>query len=239
LKVTNTGAVTGSEVVQLYVSDVESSLYRPAQELKAFAKVALDPGETQTVSFELSDAAFAVYDVHAQSQSQAQAEAWVVEAGDFEIRVGSSSRDIRLQQTLMVNSDQQVSAAQPGASGPRVEGHGLLVDDTVFAAMLGKPVPPPESVRPFHVNSSVSEIAQTWVGSRVRDRVVDAYQKRLGESVKDETLKKMFEEMANNMPLRSLALLGGGQMSHKSLNVLVAILNKQFLTALRLALRSQ
>jgi len=108
----------------------------------------------------------------------------------------------------------------------------------VFARMLGKPVPAPEPLRPYHVNSSIREIAETWLGSIVRTRVVAIYQRRLGAYATDETLKKMFEEMANNMPLRALALLGGGRLSFKSLDVLVALLNKQFLTALRLLLRS-
>jgi beta-glucosidase len=231
LNVTNTGAVAGSEVVQLYVSDVESSVYRPDQELKAFAKVALAPGATRRVTFQLDDAAFATYDPGAQ--------AWIVEAGEFQIRIGASSRDIRLTQPLTVNSDQQISAVQRDGRRPQIDGGALAVGDAVFASMLGKPVPAPESTRPYHVNSSISEIAETWLGSIVRSKVVAVYQKRLGEGAKDETLKKMFEEMANNMPLRSLALLGGGQMSFKTLNVLVALLNKRFFAALRLLLRSE
>lgn len=230
LNVTNSGAVAGSEVVQLYISDVESSVYRPEQELKAFAKVALDGGETRRVTFELDDAAFAIYDV--------EAHAWIVEAGEFEIRVGASSRDIRLRQRLMVNSQQKISTSQQARSGPQIVAGELVVTDAVFARMLGKPVPAPEPLRPYHVNSSISEIAETWLGSIVRTRVVAIYQRRLGAHATDETLKKMFEEMANNMPLRALALLGGGRLSFKSLDVLVALLNKQFLTALRLLLRS-
>ena len=227
--VTNSGTVAGSEVVQLYVHDVASTLYRPDQELKTFAKVALDPGEVCRVTLRLDDAAFSVYDTAAHG--------WVVEAGAFEIRIGASSRDIRLDCQLSVASEQQIQDSQ-GGSGPQIGAGGLAVADPAFAAMLGKPVPAPESARPYHVNSSISEIADTWLGSVVRSRVVAIYQRRLGASVSDDTLRKMFEEMANNMPLRSLALLGGGQMSFRSLDVLVALLNKQFLTALRLLLRN-
>jgi hypothetical protein len=100
--------------------------------------------------------------------------------------------------------------------------------------MLGKPVPQPESSRPYHLNSSLSEIAETWLGAKVRARVVAGFSERMGANSGDETIQKMFEEMANNMPLRSLALFGGGGLSFKSLNVLVAVLNKRFLAALRL-----
>lgn len=59
--VTNTGSTAGAEVVQLYVAPPQNGLYRPAKELKGFAKVSLQPGESQTVRFELNDRSFAVW----------------------------------------------------------------------------------------------------------------------------------------------------------------------------------
>jgi beta-glucosidase len=90
--VKNAGDVPGKEVVQLYVGDKEASLPRPPKELKAFAKVALRPGESTTVSFVLDQRALAFYDPY---QMQ-----WRVEAGEFDILVGSSSRDIRARATV-------------------------------------------------------------------------------------------------------------------------------------------
>ncbi len=89
LTVKNTGAKAGKEVVQVYVTDVESSLARPPKELKAFAKVSLQPGESKTVRFTLDRRAFAFYDPYRAG--------WIVEPGDFEISAGSSSQDIRLK----------------------------------------------------------------------------------------------------------------------------------------------
>lgn len=87
LTVTNTGKAAGKEVVQLYVSDLKSSLPCPPKELKGFIKVALKPGESQTVSFSLDERSLAFYDPYRK--------AWVAEPGKFEVLVGSSSRDIR------------------------------------------------------------------------------------------------------------------------------------------------
>jgi beta-glucosidase len=84
----NTGTRAGQEVVQLYVSDKEASVPRPVQELKGIKKIKLKPGEKQTVTFELDSRAFSFYDVKKGG--------WTAEPGAFEIRVGSSSRDIRL-----------------------------------------------------------------------------------------------------------------------------------------------
>ncbi len=90
--VTNTGALAGKEIVQVYVHDRASRLIRPLKELKGFAKVALEPGETQTVDIPLDFRAFAYYDP-AYHQ-------WITEDGEFDILVGSSSADIRGQATV-------------------------------------------------------------------------------------------------------------------------------------------
>lgn len=85
--VTNTGTRAGQEVVQLYVQDIAARLARPEKELKAFAKVYLEPGETKTVSFTLNQKSLAYYDPAASG--------WVAEAGAFEVLIGSSALDIR------------------------------------------------------------------------------------------------------------------------------------------------
>jgi beta-glucosidase len=85
--VTNTGDRRGSEVVQLYVTDLEASVARPVKELKAFAKVHLDAGETASVRLDLDARSFAFWD---ETTSD-----WIVEPGDFELLIGASSRDIR------------------------------------------------------------------------------------------------------------------------------------------------
>jgi beta-glucosidase len=94
--VINTGEREGAEVVQLYVRDVEASVERPDQELKAFAKVFLLPKERKTVTLELKPQSFAFYDVATHD--------FRIEAGLFELRVGSASRDIRLCANVEVMS---------------------------------------------------------------------------------------------------------------------------------------
>jgi len=93
LDVTNTGKVAGKEIVQVYVHDQTATLARPQKELKGFAKVSLQPGETKTVSVRLDFRAFAFY--HPAHQQ------WVAEEGAFDILIGASATDIR--HTLTVN----------------------------------------------------------------------------------------------------------------------------------------
>jgi beta-glucosidase len=90
--VRNVGSRAGAEVVQLYVHDEEVSVERPKQELKRFQKIFLEPGEEKTVVFELDARALAYWDAAQQD--------WLAEPGRFELRVGSSSRDIRQRATL-------------------------------------------------------------------------------------------------------------------------------------------
>lgn len=99
VEVKNIGSHPGKEVVQLYVKDEAANVQRPEKELKAFQKIHLAPGETQTVYFTLSKRAFAFYDVAIAD--------WRVASGTFTLLVGSSSQDIRLQQSVQVNSTNQ------------------------------------------------------------------------------------------------------------------------------------
>ena len=87
IPVTNTGDREGKEVVQLYISDLKSSVERPVKELKGFKKVSLAPGETKEISFEIDKDAMCFFD--------ADAHKWVYEPGMFEVLIGSSSSDIR------------------------------------------------------------------------------------------------------------------------------------------------
>jgi beta-glucosidase len=92
--VTNTGDMAGKEIVQVYVHDCASGLVRPEKELKGFAKVALQPGETKSVAIKLDFRAFAYY--HPKYKQ------WITEDGDFDILIASSAADIRytLEATL-------------------------------------------------------------------------------------------------------------------------------------------
>ena len=94
LTVTNTGSVAGTEIVQLYIAKKNSELFRPAKELKGFARVTLAPGEKQRITIMLDDKAFRYWNTKTDS--------WEVEGGSYEIRVGASSADIRLTAVVEV-----------------------------------------------------------------------------------------------------------------------------------------
>jgi beta-glucosidase len=116
--VKNTGDVAGKEVVQLYVGECRSRVPRPVRELKAFRKVELEPGEVETVQFSLGWRDFAFYD--------AQAGQWVMDPGEYEIALGSSSADTRV-------------SAREHLESTHVS-HPAVSEDTPFRAALDHPV---------------------------------------------------------------------------------------------------
>ncbi len=133
LTVTNTGDRDGAEIVQVYVAKPGAKIFRPAQELKGFAKVQLAAGESKSVTIPLDDKAFRYWNT--------MTDAWEVEGGSYELRVGASSEDIRL--TAVVN------VAGTGAPNP-YEGKHLPhytsgkvqnVPDDEWETLLGRPVP--------------------------------------------------------------------------------------------------
>jgi beta-glucosidase len=133
-QVTNTGDRRGSEVVQLYVRDPKASVARPVRELKAFAKVDLDPGETTAVEFALNARDLSYWSTTLNG--------WALEGGEFELAVGSSSRDLRLTTTLDI-------AAPPLPA--RLDAMSTLQEwlaDPTGSALLHKAVGTDETGRP-------------------------------------------------------------------------------------------
>jgi beta-glucosidase len=90
--ITNTGKRAGAEVVELYVHDLYPKIEKPIRELKGFAKVILQPGKTKTVHFQTSPRDLAYFDTAAKQ--------WKADAGDYELQIGASSRDIRRRAVL-------------------------------------------------------------------------------------------------------------------------------------------
>jgi beta-glucosidase len=131
ITITNTGERAGSEVLQVYVHDVTSTVFRPAQELKGFAKVDLGPGQSRRVTLRLQKRAFAFWDVAHHD--------WTIEAGAFEIRLAASSRDIRavLPVTIAAHAVDALVSGPPSYHDLTPASRFERAD---FAAVYGKPL---------------------------------------------------------------------------------------------------
>ena len=132
-KIKNTGSVSGYEIAQLYVSDKESTIYRPVKELKGFKKIWLNPDEEKEVTFELSKRAFAFYNVNIND--------WCVESGEFDILIGASSADIKLSATVSVTAAAADIPDYSKVAPLYYTGNVQNVPDEQFIAVLGRELP--------------------------------------------------------------------------------------------------
>lgn len=219
---TNLGRMDGAEITQVYIHHARAAVYRPSQELRAFRKVRLGAGERKRVTLGLDQAAFAYF-------STANGN-WAVEPGEYEIRIGASSRDIRLRQRIVLDGD---STGDRDTALPTLVDGRLAVDDDTFTAMLGKPIPQAEAARPFHLNSTFAEISATWLGRKVATAVKAQFARRMGGGA-DAATRRMIDAMANDMPLRQLVLFSGGAVGFAQIEAFVAVLNGRYLKALKL-----
>jgi beta-glucosidase len=207
-ELTNVGDRFGAQVVQLYVRGLDSVVHRPAQELAAFAKVELAPGESREVAFELDRRAFAHW--------CPKSESWLVESGEYEIRVGASSRDIRATATITVSSDDEVEPVRQPA--------GPAMTDAELAERLGYPVPAPRPLLPFHRDSLFADLEETAAGRAFMAVVLLVLGHKLPEA-HDEESKRLVETVTREAPVRNLAATLGGRRALDVVDGIVWMLN--------------
>ena len=200
LTVTNTGRCAGAEVVQLYVAKPDAKVFRPAQELKGFAKVWLEAGESKTVSIPLDDKAYRYWNVATDS--------WEVEGGSYQLRVGASSADIRLTAEVVVLGSGAPAPYQSVDLPHYRTGEITSVPDAEFAALLGRPIPE-DKIR-IDRNMTLGELGHGrsplgWLVAAVLGLLL----KRSIQRGKPD-LNILFQY---NMPLRALAKMTNGAIS--------------------------
>ena len=200
LTVTNTGDRAGAEIVQLYVAKPNAEIFRPAQELKAFAKVQLAAGESKTVTLTLDDKAFRYWNTRTDS--------WEVEGGTYELRVGASSADIRLTAAVEVIGTDALNPYAGKALPHYQSGKVQTVPDAEWETLLGCPIPD-DRVK-IDRNMTLGELNHGrsplgWLVWAVLTALLNASYKK-GKP----DLNVLFQY---NMPLRALAKMTNGAIS--------------------------
>ena len=200
LTVTNTGARDGAEIVQVYIAKPGAEIFRPAQELKAFARVPLTAGESRTVTLPLDDKAFRYWNTRTNG--------WEIEGGRYEVRVGASSADIRLTANVDIRGtnapDPYAGKALPHYKSGSVQN----VPDAEWEALLGHPIPQ-DKVK-IDRNMTLGELNHSrsplgWLIWAVLTALLNASFKK-GKP----DLNVLFQY---NMPLRALAKMTSGAIS--------------------------
>ena len=200
LTVTNTGSVAGTEIVQLYVAKKNGELFRPAKELKGFARVTLAPGEKQRITIMLDDKAFRFWNVKANR--------WEIEGGEYELLVGASVEDIRLCEKISVHGTATVHPYEDVDLDCYYKGNVLSVSDADFEKLLGHPIP--NGKTKIDRNLTLGELNHArsplgWLVWLVLTILLDVSYKR-GKP----DLNILFQY---NMPLRALAKMTNGAIS--------------------------
>ena len=200
LTVTNTGSVAGTEIVQLYISKKDGQIFRPAKELKGFARVTLAPGEKQRITIALDDKAFRFWNVKASR--------WEIEGGEYELLVGASVEDIRLCEKISVQGTATVHPYEDVNLGCYYKGDVLSVSDADFEKLLGHPIP--NGKTKIDRNLTLGELNHArsplgWLVWLVLTILLDVSYKR-GKP----DLNILFQY---NMPLRALAKMTNGAIS--------------------------
>lgn len=186
--VTNTGHVFGKEAVQLYVAaPTESEVIRPVRELKGFEKVALNPGETKTVSFKLDKRSFAYYNMNIDD--------WYVESGVYHIEAASSSRDIRIEKAITMESTVKLPRKYDLNSL-----FGDIMKDPKAAAILDR--------------------YRKEMGT-----MFDEADEGDTEAAVDAITPEMREAMMRYMPLRNVISFGDGSIKHEDIQKVIDEMN--------------
>lgn len=249
----NTGHRTGAEVAQMYIAPTSGVVPPPCpvQWLAGFAKIELEPGEERRVVLRLDETAFRKWD--------ASLHRWRVYPGGYEIRVASSSRDVRLTASIAVGdgrwafnpeqarhrrsiaeellmSDQ---APMPSPQVPEIYRHptpGCFVQPEsarAFEELYARPLPERPPVTPFTIDSTVSDMGACWLGRRLC-RIIDWVMAEPASKMNRDQ-KAMMQEMAADMPLRSLTTSG---IPLESVKGFVSMLNGHYLTGFIYAVRN-
>lgn len=249
----NIGSRAGAEVAQVYIAPVADVVPPPCpvQWLAGFAKIELEPGEERQVVLRLNEAAFRKWD--------ASLHRWCAYPGEYEIRVASSSRDVRLAASIVVGdgqyafnpeparrrhgiSEEQTMSDQalvPSPRVPEIYRHPTLgcfaqpESARAFAELYARPLPERPPVTPFTIDSTVSDMGACWLGRRLYRIIGWVMAEPASKMNRDQ--KAMMQEMAADMPLRSLTTSG---VPLESVKGFVSMLNGHYLTGFIYAVRS-
>lgn len=213
----NDGDYDGVQVVQLYVAPHDPKVFKAPQTLQAFACVDVPAHEARPVELHIDKRSFAHYDARRQH--------WCVETGTYELRIGSSSRDIALRETVQVEGDGCCDDGAPEryhhpTAGCFAPAEADAKDD--FKELYGRPLPSPRPLRPFTINSTLSDTRHTIFGKVLGPFVI----RRMVEAVGDERLYQAYAEMMEDMPIKTMHMQGW-RMS--SADVVVDVLNRRYL----------
>ena len=222
--VTNTGGVAAKEIIQLYISPPRDRVYRPVKELKAFAKVLLQPGETKAVPLQLHERSFAFWD-----------EAWVIQGGSYIVSIGTGSENLALTATICKEGGGQKNIKSLPVWYLRPQGAPSHMD---WETMLGREV---RETRPakgqYTMNNTLSEMKDRSFAVQILYKMIESKIVKAFHGKKDDKNPefRMMITTANQATLRLLKIMAG--KSNYVMEGVLEMANGRFFRGLGLMLR--
>lgn len=222
-EVTNTGKTAGREIVQLYIEAIDSPVYRPKRELRAFAKVDLQPGETKTVVFLPDDRSFAIWQA-----------GWKIPAGRYRLCVGADCRDIRFMQEVEIQGENMRETAVPswyrtlkGAPG-----------QAEFEQLIGRKIPEPVLKKgAFTMENTVMEMKDhAWIMKIMFKAVERTVAKGFG-GITDYNNPKFRMMICSSVDCSLSGMKINGAMKNRVLEGMLEMANGHILHGLRLMIK--
>jgi beta-glucosidase len=217
---TNTGQRAGAEVPQVYISMKDSALFRPRRELKGFAKVRLEPGETRRVVIALDGKAFRFFNI--------QTGQFEVEQGLYTVQVGASSEDLRLKADVFVEGIRSPAIYDQAALPSYFAGTVGQVGDGEFEKLLGRPLPPAvwDRGKALERNDTFAQLvyAKSFLGRLVYRILWGRKTKAEKQGSPDLNILYIY-----NMPFRGLAKMTAGVVNMEMVDAVLEIFNGHFL----------
>ncbi len=228
--VTNEGNVRAKEIVFLFVGHDNPTVFLPIKELKAFKKVELAEGETKRISISLDTREFGYYNTLIKD--------WYAESGVYKISVGASGSDVRLQQTVMLDSPNkpQPDLREQAPTYYQLPQGELWIPDQEFAALYGEPLPIHDSMpkRPYDHNNTLEDIEHTLIGKVVL-KAADRMTKKVTKDSEGE--EAMMSNMIKEMPFHSLVTTGEGAVSEGMMEGLLHMVNGHIIKGIKTILK--
>ncbi len=223
--ITNCGNMPAKEAAFIFVAHENETVFLPKKELREFAKIYLNPGETKQVSVSLDTSTFTYYNTIIKD--------WYAQSGTYQIMVGPSSKDCTLLASINMSSPEkpQPDLRKLAPTYYQLPTKEFNIDKREFEALYGKNLPISEGTasKPYNWNNTLEDVSQTLIG-----KIVMMYANKIsGKVTKDEEEQEgMMSAMIKEMPFFAIVASGEGMVSESMMEGIIDLLNGHYMKGL-------
>lgn len=213
-RIKNTGKVKGKEIAQIYISEENSKIFKPEKELREFAKIELKPEEEKEIRIELEKSSFEYYNPETKK--------WSIEEGKYKIKIGKSSKEIVLEETITISSeDENIKKTYPNKY---YTGKVQEVADEEFEILLGRKIPTRHlKLEDITAENTLEQLKETKVGKIIYENQIHKMNRLLSEQNVNKATKVM---MDMQKPLKKFYEKKSSKITKEMIDELIDIAKK-------------